>query len=581
MACLRFPVGVEDILMEEMVQMDPMDFDTGQGGFDTDETRVFARLAQSGHPVPLPLLSYAVDASLAATPGRSFTERVRDLHLLGIAPDPFLHCMPCIDLAMPPDHNMVLNEAVEVPSWMSTSFGQDLGCSLSYVDRPPSNRIKKIKKASSPRESSRRDSERSGAGARTASSVEEWTKTEDRLLVAAVQHFGENWVLVAFSINKCPILRGRMRSGSQCKARHSNLVALGATQRFPRSAKPLSVRLRADYKGVAILSEQPAALTLAMRTRAPVVPVVTAAARQMFAARFAALVNAAQKKPIPPPIPGCDNPEAVIQPAHNSHAKAADDAGAAGALAPTQITDRQRAALLQQQQQLLQAQQQAHLAQRQAHQQQQQQQHAAQQQALQQQAIAQQHAAALAAQQQQRQQQAAAQAAAAGHGIQPQAPLAVSGGAQQLQGGVSAAAAAAAAAAASSAPSAAAAPAGAVPAGVAIATGGAAGAVPTSAAQTLAANLSSQVRELLSRAPKLAGAAGGSAGSTHQVLEALRLHPQLTAKIQATIHRTDTTDAQKVEALASMLSAVRSAAAAAAAAGAPTNPAAGASGAGT
>lgn len=41
---------------------------------------------------------------------------------------------------------MVLNEAVEVPSWMSTSFGQDLGCSLSYVDRPPSNRIKKIKK---------------------------------------------------------------------------------------------------------------------------------------------------------------------------------------------------------------------------------------------------------------------------------------------------------------------------------------------------------------------------------------------------------------------------------------------------
>lgn len=36
-------------------------------------------------------------------------------------------------------------------------------------------------------------------------------------------------------------------------------------------------------------------------------------------------------------------------------------AGAAGALAPTQITDRQRAALLQQQQQLIQAQQQAHL----------------------------------------------------------------------------------------------------------------------------------------------------------------------------------------------------------------------------
>lgn len=72
--------------------------------------------------------------------------QVRDLHLLGISPDPFLHCMPCIDLAMPPDHNMVLNEAVEVPSWLSTSFGQDLGCSLSYVDRLPSSRNKKLKK---------------------------------------------------------------------------------------------------------------------------------------------------------------------------------------------------------------------------------------------------------------------------------------------------------------------------------------------------------------------------------------------------------------------------------------------------
>lgn len=46
---------------------------------------------------------------------------------------------------------MVLNEAVEVPSWMSTSFGQDLGCSLSYVDRlmVPPNRNKKLKKVGS------------------------------------------------------------------------------------------------------------------------------------------------------------------------------------------------------------------------------------------------------------------------------------------------------------------------------------------------------------------------------------------------------------------------------------------------
>lgn len=51
-------------------------------------------------------------------------------------------------------------------------------------------------------------------------------------------------------------------------------------------------------------------------------------------------------------------------------------------------------------------------------------------------------------------------------------------------------------------------------------------------------------RALLSRTPSTAG---GSSGSTNQVLEALRLHPQLTSKIQATIHRTDTTDAQKVQ----------------------------------
>lgn len=60
------------------MQMDPNDFDTGRGSFDTDETRIFARLAQEGHPIPPPLLSYAVDATLAATPGRSFTERVRE-----------------------------------------------------------------------------------------------------------------------------------------------------------------------------------------------------------------------------------------------------------------------------------------------------------------------------------------------------------------------------------------------------------------------------------------------------------------------------------------------------------------------
>lgn len=59
-------------------QLDPDGFDTGAGSFDTDETRVFARLADARHPVPPCLLSYGVahDPSVPATPGRCFTERV-------------------------------------------------------------------------------------------------------------------------------------------------------------------------------------------------------------------------------------------------------------------------------------------------------------------------------------------------------------------------------------------------------------------------------------------------------------------------------------------------------------------------
>lgn len=61
---------------DHTVQMDPRSFDTGAGHFGTDETRVFARLAEAGHPVPPCLLTYGVDASLPGKPGRAFTERV-------------------------------------------------------------------------------------------------------------------------------------------------------------------------------------------------------------------------------------------------------------------------------------------------------------------------------------------------------------------------------------------------------------------------------------------------------------------------------------------------------------------------
>lgn len=70
----------------------------------------------------------------------------------------------------------------------------------------------------------------------------------------------------------CSRLCHGRRSGSQCKARYSNLVALGTAQRLPRAgaARPLSVRLREDYRGAAILPDQPQALTLQMRSRGDV-----------------------------------------------------------------------------------------------------------------------------------------------------------------------------------------------------------------------------------------------------------------------------------------------------------------------
>lgn len=51
----------------------------------------------------------------------------------------------------------------------------------------------------------------------------------------------------------------------------------------------------------------------------PLVPIASAAARQAFSARFTALVKAVQKKPAPPPIPGCDNPEVGFEVAWYDH----------------------------------------------------------------------------------------------------------------------------------------------------------------------------------------------------------------------------------------------------------------------
>lgn len=64
------------LLLLLLSQLDPNGFDRGTGAFDTDEIRVFARLAEARHPVAPCLLTYGVDTSVPVTPGRSFTERV-------------------------------------------------------------------------------------------------------------------------------------------------------------------------------------------------------------------------------------------------------------------------------------------------------------------------------------------------------------------------------------------------------------------------------------------------------------------------------------------------------------------------
>lgn len=78
-------------------QLDPDGFDTGAGSFDTDETRVFARLADARHPVPPCLLTYGVehDANVTATPGRCFTERVRMVDEKSIGLDLYMSELGC------------------------------------------------------------------------------------------------------------------------------------------------------------------------------------------------------------------------------------------------------------------------------------------------------------------------------------------------------------------------------------------------------------------------------------------------------------------------------------------------------
>ena len=61
---------------------------------------------------------------------------------------------------------------------------------------------------------------------------------------------------------------GVHRSGSQCQARHSNLLALGGVHRLlPKPARPLHVRLPEEFIGAAILPDHPAAQALAVRPR--------------------------------------------------------------------------------------------------------------------------------------------------------------------------------------------------------------------------------------------------------------------------------------------------------------------------
>lgn len=97
--------------------------------------------------------------------------------------------------------------------------------------------------------------------------VEEWTPQEDSTVLATVEQFGENWKLVAFVLNKTPQVRGRIRSGSQCRSRYANLRAMGSVHRLPRAVRGPNVRLPPNASGTALVPEQPTALANAVRSK--------------------------------------------------------------------------------------------------------------------------------------------------------------------------------------------------------------------------------------------------------------------------------------------------------------------------
>ncbi|CAM9610233.1 unnamed protein product [Chrysoparadoxa australica] len=341
------PAAVSDICFEDMVPL-----------YDTPEASVFGILAAEDKPTPPDLLFYFVDGTRPGAPGLSFLQHVGDMKRLGILHDPVLYSMPRIDAELPqPDPSghtpSILHDIITHPSWMKESMGKSLGCTISLVDKPPV-RKKMLKKAKDEGLLNSSRTKRALPGGlhpknpkgtssrlpvRHVDMSEGWTPLEDAMIVAAVEKFGTNWMLVAFLLNKDPAVVGRLRSGVQCKERHTVLSNMPTAQRLSQPPKVPILRASLINPGDTLTGIMPERLKTFLREKKHLVPPCDPETFKSMLPRFNALVICMQRKPEAPGIPGCDDPKVPLQKAHPSHHKAAMDVGATQALAPTQVIE--------------------------------------------------------------------------------------------------------------------------------------------------------------------------------------------------------------------------------------------------
>jgi hypothetical protein len=297
-------------------------------------------------------LIYEVDAFGPNGAVAAFAQCALQLKQRGIHLDPYLHCL------LPP-----LDPTQSVPLLLpSLRMNCALEYNLSLVDKGQ----KKSKQSSGSRPSGRKvdsksqqsASRKSAAAAHAAEqrsrrqgpdTVEDWIPAEDALLLLGRGQFGSNWGLFRHALDiRAPTngVTGRLRSMAACRERLSRLQSLPPGQVILQPAEPPLLLPPGQLHGIGPVITTPlpapsaaAGSPMIHGNSEPMLLPVDGAGMSAFKKRFAAACEAMRRKPPPPSIPGCNDPKVPIAKPHPSHAKAAMDAGATAALAPTQASN--------------------------------------------------------------------------------------------------------------------------------------------------------------------------------------------------------------------------------------------------